>query len=286
MVYTCDACKYSTDRKNNFTKHEKTKKHLHKVELYNQRRERVAKYNFVCELCQKRFPQSRDLERHLNRQTPCTATSQVQNIGTQNINIDTYNNITNNNNNYYINIDFSDLKKLCACKDEKFLLTHIENNVEDIMKSQGRFNKYADEFANIQKDKIIKENEFEEEFAEKEKARGVDYIPELTDINSYNIDLTDVIIKTFFDNDFNHMSLFRKPHIQNTGEWLVKLACKAFDPQVSFVLVENCPEKDHFTSTCFQQLDFIRLADAYKVSVSKFLHLLDNKRNGFNVRTL
>ncbi len=292
-MFTCEICNYSTTRSNDLTKHENTQKHNRMLDLYNTKRERKERYNFICNLCNTRFPQKRDLDRHMNRQTPCVPPSQIQNIETQNItnNVDNHvdNRIDNSVNNtitYNVSIDFGDLRRLCITKDDQFLLSHIENHVEDISSAQERFDYYANKSASLKKDRIMKDNEFEEEFAKSEKRRGVDYTPELTSLEEYHIDLTEVVINTFFDNDYNHLSLFRKPHIQNSGDWVVKHASKAFDPEFLFNLVSNCPEKDHFRATCFKELDYGKLANTYKESLSNFLTLLDRKRNGFNTRTL
>lgn len=290
MEYTCDVCNYSTNRKHNFIRHEKSSRHLNELESHQKKLERKSKYKFVCELCQKKFPQKRDLERHSNRQTPCVNQQQVQNIQTQqNAEQIINNNINNQNNNNIVNnfnIDFSELKQLCLCKDEQYLLTHIEHKVEDIMDAQNRFNENAKEASLKAIEELEKENELEDLCVKDAEKRGVDYKAEYVDLNSYKLNLTDIIVKTFFDNNRRHMSLFREPDIENTGRWLVKHMSKAFDPQVLFNLVENCPEKEHFTSTCFEHLDYRKLADAYKSELNRFLKLLDTKRKGFNIRTM
>lgn len=306
-VFTCDVCKYSTQRRYNFIKHEKTTKHAANVSIHNL-------HGFECTMCHKKFRDRYNLQRHCKRKIQCGIyqdTNQIVNHGAdqdagqvantdnnqgantninQVINTDGGQMVNNNgtiNNTTIYNINFSELKELATCKDDKHLMTHIQHNVEDVMNAQGRFNLYAKEAAIISKSKLEKEQKDEERFAKAMEDDGEEYTMENIDVDNYRIDLDDIVIKTFFDRNNKHISLFREPDVDNAGRWLVKHMCKAFDPQILVNLVVNCPYKNHFTPNIehFEELDRGRMANAYRESMRTFLKALDSRRNGYNHRS-
>lgn len=89
--YICNLCKYSTDRKNNFDKHNETNKHK-------------SKFKFICNKCNKQFRDNFNLLRHINKKKSCVNT--VVNNTSIISNIQKYKIILNNykgDNHHYIN---------------------------------------------------------------------------------------------------------------------------------------------------------------------------------------
>ncbi len=294
-IMNCILCGYTTEDLSHFLRHKRSKRHKDNVLLSNQRKERESKYSFSCEMCNKRFPQSRDLERHRNRKTPCANTITVNgNNNTTQIasrDINTTNNTINITNNYMYT-EFADLRKLSPSKDTKYQIDYIEHKVLDITSSQHLFDYFAHEIGMENRFTIEKNNDFEMEFAEHEKSRGVDYTPEIKDIDSYVIDLGLVLCKTFFrSNDIHRsMSIFREPDIGSDsgyGRWLAKHECKAFEIGVLQVLIDRCPERDHFIVRHDSIVHELSLLESeHRKVIYGFLKKLDRDRNGYNTRSI
>lgn len=65
-LYECVACDYSTKLKGNYTRHLATKKCAKNTKNYNRKTK-----NFECEICGLTFRDNHNLQKHLNRKTPC-----------------------------------------------------------------------------------------------------------------------------------------------------------------------------------------------------------------------
>ena len=68
MDYHCKLCNYSTNNRNNFTKHILTKKHMtnaHKLTNKNKQEDKI--HNFICEKCNKSFSTKQWLLNHAER---------------------------------------------------------------------------------------------------------------------------------------------------------------------------------------------------------------------------
>lgn len=96
----CDICDYTTSIIGHFNRHLATVKHLNNVRRHEEQQAnaREQRKRFVCSRCDKRFPRTRDLQRHLHRKTPCVDIHANDNAGS------VTNNITNNTVNWYTNI--------------------------------------------------------------------------------------------------------------------------------------------------------------------------------------
>lgn len=84
--YECKNCDYVTNRKSSYDKHLNTKK-------CKMNTSKISSKNFECEICGLTFRDNCDLQRHVNKKTPCIPRDNTA------INNGTINNTTNNTNN-------------------------------------------------------------------------------------------------------------------------------------------------------------------------------------------
>lgn len=121
MLYQCQDCGYSTNRKNNFDKH------ISKVNPCNQGK-------FECEYCHKKFSNKRSLKPHLEICEEHNSIN-IANNGNQNFNNSNNNHITNNNShNQNINIEKLYVINPFGKENKEYITDEI---ISELLKKKG-----------------------------------------------------------------------------------------------------------------------------------------------------